>query len=324
MAPDRSALERPIRTIFFGSGPFAVPILDAVVARRDLEIAAVVTPIDRPSGRYATPTPVPVAAVASTLGLPVLRLRRVREPEAVAAVDALRPTLGVLADFGQIIPPSILGVPALGILNVHPSILPRHRGASPIQATILAGDAVAGVSVMQMDAGMDTGPILGMRTWAIASDTDAPALEAEAAATGARLLMDVLDLVFAGAAVAVPQDASRATTTRPLRREDGRLDPALPAAVLERQVRAFRPWPGSYLELGSLRLTVHEAEVLPPAADDRSGPLVAEGDGIALTTSDGRLGLTVVQAAGGRPMSGAAYLRGHPGLIRSASEGGRR
>jgi methionyl-tRNA formyltransferase len=312
-ATDRPA--RPARTVFFGSGTFAVPILEALLRHRAIGVVGVVTPPDRPAGRRGEPTPVPVAVVARRFGLPLLQPERVRGPETVAAIAALAPDLGVLADFGQIVPPSILEIPRHGILNVHPSLLPRHRGATPIPATILAGDAEAGVAVMRMDAGLDTGPVLDSRSWHLEGAETASELEARAAREGAALLAELLEPHLRGERVASPQDEALATLTRPLRRSDGLLDPGRPAIELERQVRAFQPWPGSYVETPIGRLAVLKALVAERGASDRTGALVADGLGLALVAADGRLRLLEVQPAGKRPMTGAAYRRGHPAVI---------
>lgn len=305
----------PARTVFFGSGAFAVPILALLVAHPAVDVVAVVAPPDRPVGRHGRPKPVPVAAEARRLGLPLLQPERVRAPETAAAIEALAPELGVLADFGQIVPGLILAIPSHGILNVHPSLLPRHRGATPVPATILAGDAMAGVSVMQMDAGLDTGPILDSRSWPTLGTETAPELEARAATEGAALLRELLEPHLRGERIAVPQDGSAATLTRPLRRHDGLLDPGRPAAALERQVRAYLPWPGSHVETEAGRLVVLRAEVGTREPGDRTGELVADDDGLALVAADGRLRLVDVQPAGGRPMSGEAFRRGHPAVV---------
>lgn len=313
----RAAVDRPsrVRTVFLGSGAFAAPILLALVSRSDIEIVGVVTPPDRRAGRTAEPAAVPVAVTARSHGLPLLQVERVGADEAVGAFRSLAPELGILADFGQLIPQVILDIPRLGIMNVHPSLLPRHRGATPIPATILAGDRVAGVSIMRMDAGLDTGPVVATRSWDLDGTEDAPALESRAAKEGVALLEQVLPGVLSGRHAGTPQDAMAATMTRPLARESGRLDPGRSAAELERQVRAMRPWPGTFLEVGGLRLRVHEVEVANGRSGDAAGALVADGDGLALSTADGRLVLRTVQPAGGRPMAGAAFRRGRPSLV---------
>ncbi len=303
------------RTAFFGTGAFAVPILDSLVGRSDLSIVGVVTPTDRPVGRRGTLTPVPLAAAALRLGLPLMQLDRVRSDEAFMTLRDLAMEVAVLADFGQLIPQRVLDLPRFGFINVHPSLLPRHRGASPVPATISEGDLRAGVSIMRMDAGLDSGPIIASRAWDLEGTEDSPALEAQAAAEGAALLGEVLLAVLRGQAPGEPQDPDDVTLTRLLRREDGRLDPTLSGAELERQVRAYRPWPGTFVEVGEDRLAVLEAEVLPSERGDTPGRVIAADEGLALTTIDGRLALRTVQPAGRRPMSGADFRRGHGDLL---------
>ncbi|MEO5918726.1 MAG: methionyl-tRNA formyltransferase, partial [Candidatus Limnocylindrales bacterium] len=251
------------RTAFFGTGAFAVPILESLVDRDDLSIVGVVTPTDRPVGRRATSTPVPVATAAVQHGLPLLQIDRVRSDEAFEALRTLALDLAVLADFGQLIPRRVLDLPRFGFINVHPSLLPRHRGASPVPATIAEGDHRAGVSIMRMDAGLDSGPVIERRSWDLDDAVDAPGLERRAAAEGAALLGEVLPAVLEGRAPGEPQDPDDVTLTRLLRREDGRLDPSRSARSIERKVRAYRPWPGTFIEVGEDRLAVLEAEMLP-------------------------------------------------------------
>jgi methionyl-tRNA formyltransferase len=301
--------------VFLGSGTFAVPILDAVMSAPELELVGVVSAPDRPSGRHGHLTAVPVAARARALGLPLLQPTRVRAPEAIAEIAALQPDLGVLADYGQIIPPSLLSVPRYGIVNVHPSDLPRHRGASPIAATIAAGDPSATVCLIEMDAGLDTGPVIARETWPLDGTETAPELELDAARRGAALLLATIDEWLAGRRRATPQGSSGASLTRPLRREDGRLDPARSAPELERQIRAYQPWPGSFVETPEGRLIVHRAAVAAEEPSDQPGILVADRDGLALTTAAGRLRLLDVQLAGRRRTDAASLRRGAPGLV---------
>jgi methionyl-tRNA formyltransferase len=312
-APGRAA-DRA-RTVFFGSGAFAVRILDALAGDPRLDLVAVVSAPDRPAGRSRALTPTPVAARANALRIPLVQPARVRAPEPIAELTALQPDLGVLADYGQIIPRALLDLPQHGILNIHPSLLPRHRGASPIAATIAAGDDRTGVTIIRMDDGMDTGPIVARQSWLLAGDEQAPDLEARAAREGAELLVRTLDPWLAGTAHVIPQTPAGATVTRPFLRDDGRLDPVRPAIELERQVRAFKPWPGSFLATPSGRLAVHDATVADSARGDQRGVLVRHGNGLALTTSDGRLVLDRVQLAGRRVVGGAEFLRGQPRLV---------
>jgi methionyl-tRNA formyltransferase len=305
----------PARTVFFGSGEFAVPILDAIASMPELRIVGVVTAPDRPKGRSGTPAPTAVAVRAAALGLPILRPERVRTPEATETIARLEPDLGILADYGRIVPVGILEQPPHGILNVHPSLLPRHRGATPIPATIAAGDDSAGVSIIRMDDGIDTGPIVAQDAWELDGRERAPGLETAAARHGADLLARTIPAWLAGAIQAVPQDEASATSTRPFRREDGRLDPARTAVELERQVRANEPWPGTFLETADGRLAIIGASIGPP--DGAPGTITPRG----LATADGVLRFDRVQPAGGKPMSWEAYLRGRPGIVGSAVTG---
>jgi methionyl-tRNA formyltransferase len=312
-APQRAA--EPARTIFFGSGAFAVPILEALARLPATRIVAVVTTPDRPVGRTRALTATPVAERAAALGLPILRPGRVRAPEALAEIAALRPDLGVLADYGQIVPGALLALPAHGILNVHPSLLPRHRGATPIPAAIAEGDAEMGVTIFRMDEGIDTGPIVASRAWRLTGTERAPDLEAEAARQGALLLGETIEGWLAGSLPARPQPADGATTTRPFRREDGRLDPARPARELEPRVRAHVPWPGSFVDTQLGRVSVIGASVAAPRAGDDPGRLVEEEGRLALTTSDGRLVFEEAQREGKRAVFGPEFLRGQRQLV---------
>lgn len=308
--------DAPLPTVFFGSGAFAVPILDALASHPLVRLVAVVTAPDRPAGRGGEPTPVPVARRAAALGIALLQPARIRDDAAIAAIRSLAPALGVLADYGRLVPPAILAIPRHGILNVHPSLLPRHRGATPVPATILAGDPVAGVSLFVMDAGLDTGPVVASASWPLAGDETTPALEARAAAEGAALLAATLGDHLAGRLAPQPQATEGATLTRPFRREDGRLDPTLTLEALERRVRALEPWPGSFVETTAGRLAIRRV-ALQPASDGgspRPGTLLAHGRRLALAVADGLLLLEEVRLAGRAAMTGEALLRGHPRL----------
>jgi len=302
--------------MFFGSGTFAVPVLEMLVAASEVMLVAVVTAPPRPVGRSGSLGRTPVGERAATLGLPVLAPERLRDPSVVAGLAALRPGIGLLADYGKLVPEAILGVPPHGILNLHPSLLPRHRGATPIPAAIVEGDPETGVSLFRMDAGMDTGPIVAIESVALFGDEDAPGLEARLAAVAAGLLRRSLGPWLRGEIPAIAQSRERVSITRLLRRDDGRLDPARPAAALERQVRAYQPWPGAFLQAPAGRIGVLRAGIAPGQVGDEPGHLVGDGGpGLALVTADGRLRLLEVQPAGGRRMDAAALLRGHPGLM---------
>ncbi len=301
---------RPVRTVFLGSGDFGRPAFRRLAAHPSVHLVGVVTAPARPVGRKQALTRTPIAALAAELGIEqILMPTRLRVPGSVDQVLALDPSLLVLADYGQIVPAALLGLPH-GALNLHPSLLPRHRGAIPVPAAILAGDTETGVTLMRMDAGLDTGPIVAQSRRPVPMDATAPELQAALEEDAAALLDENLDAWIAGELLAVPQAVEGTTLTRPLRREDGRLDPAQPAAALERQVRAYQPWPGSFVELDGERIVVALASVAASAADDLPGAFVTDGVHPALATTDGRLVLEGVTPAGRRPMSGAEWLRG--------------
>ncbi len=224
---------------------------------------------------------------------------------------ALEPALIVLADYGRIVPPALLGL-RHGALNLHPSLLPRHRGATPVPATILAGDETTGVSLIRMDEGIDTGPLVAQARTPLGPDETAPELEARLAELGASLLGASLDGWLRGKLPAEPQPEEGATLTKPLRRADGRLDPTRPAIELERQVRAYQPWPGSFLDTSRGRLGIWHAAagVTEHEPAGRFGPR-------GLATGDGTLVLHEVQPAGGRRMPWVEYLRGRSGILGS-------
>lgn len=303
----------PVPTVFFGSGSFAVPTLDALLAAPELSVVGVVSVPDRPAGRHGSARSTPVATRARELGLATLQPTNLRRPEAVAEIATLGPGFGVLADYGRIVPQTILDLWTAGILNVHPSLLPRWRGAAPIPATILADDRETGVTIIRMDAGLDTGPIVAVDRWPLDGSEDAPALEARAAAAGAALIARIVGPWLRGEVASRDQGTHGVMLTRPLRREDGLLDARFPASELERRVRAYRPWPGTYFEITNARVGVLDAVAVGDAAGPDHVPGRLGPDGLD-AADDSRLILRTVQPAGGRPMAWAEFLRGRPAL----------
>jgi len=300
---------RRARTVFVGSGAFGRPSLERLRDHPAVDLVGVVTAPSKPVGRHRAVTPTPIGAAAEELGIePVLTPARLRAREAIEAVLALEPDLLVLADYGQIVPAELLEV-RHGALNLHPSLLPRHRGATPIPAAILSGDDRTGVTLIKMDEGLDSGPVIAATPLALRGDETAPELERILADLAADLLSATLGPWLRGTRNAGPQPAQGATMTRPLRREHGRLDPRRPAKELERQIRAYQPWPGSFVDSPVGRLIVWNAE--PAAAGPPPGTFDIEGFG----TANGRLRLIEVQPAGGRRMSWAAFVRGRPSII---------
>ena len=316
-----AAATGPARTVFFGSGAFGVPMLDALLGSPDVQVVAVVTVPDRPAGRGRLLAASPVASRAAAGNVPLIQPATLRDPAVVGALAELALDVGVLADYGRIVPRAVLDVPAHGFLNVHPSRLPRHRGATPIPATILAGDEEAGVTIIRMDAGVDTGPIVAAEAWPLTGRETAAELETAAAAAGASLLVRTVPRWLAGTIEARPQDGATATTTRPLARDDGRLDGSEAATLAARRIRAFDPWPGTFIEAGQppVRLAVLRAEAAAGQPEDVPGRIVADGRGVALATIDGRLRLLDVRPAGGRAMSGDEWRRGRAALVGAAA-----
>jgi methionyl-tRNA formyltransferase len=309
------------RTVFIGSGGFGRESLWRLGEHPDVELVGVVTAPPRPSGRGGRTTVTPVHEAARHLEIrPIMTPARLRHQASVGEVLALAPDLVVLADYGQIVPEALLDLPH-GALNLHPSLLPRHRGAAPIPAAILAGDRETGVTLMRMDEGLDTGPIIAQSRVALEGDETTPLLEETLEVEAAALLIRYLGPWLRRKIAATPQSDKGATMTRPLRREDGRLDPRRPAALLERQVRAYQPWPGSFVDTPLGRLIVWRAE---PSA---GGPVadrtpLGTFDETGFGAGDGsHLRLREVQPGGGRRMSWDAFVRGRPTIVGSSIVG---
>lgn len=304
-----------MQIVFLGSPSFAVPALEALAAH--YRIVGVVTQPDRPAGRGRRLQSPPARLAAHRLGIPVLQPPRLSHPDALATVRNWAPDLIVVAAYGQILRPAILDLPRLGCLNVHASLLPRWRGSSPIQAALLAGDASTGVTIMKMDPGLDTGPILSQREIPLGGSETGGSLSARLAELGAALLLETLPGYISGSIQPVPQDETRSTHAPLLRKSDGYLSPDQPAVQLERKVRAFDPWPGTYVEWPGGRLAVLAAHAAEDAEPAKLGRLVLADGRPALTTIDGRLVMDRVQPVGKKPMSGDAFLHGARGVLGS-------
>ncbi|MFN2452149.1 MAG: methionyl-tRNA formyltransferase [Candidatus Dormibacteria bacterium] len=297
-----------LRLAFLGTAEFAVPSLRACAEQH--EVVRVVTQPERPGHRGA-PAPRPVADVARELGLPVEQPRRLRDPEATGALLALELDALVVAAYGQLLPARLLDGPRLGGVNVHGSLLPRWRGAAPVAAAILNGDAETGVCIMRMDAGLDTGPVYACESLPIASDATTPALLSALAERGARLLTDVLAGLERGDARAVAQEGAVATLAPRLSRADGELSWTMPPAEIDRRVRALTPWPGTTVELGGQRVRLLDGEPEPGVARGAPGSVLrSERDSLVVACGEGAYQVRQVQPPGGRPMDAAAYLRG--------------
>jgi methionyl-tRNA formyltransferase len=258
-----------MRLAFLGSSSFAVPILNLLADR--YTVVGVISQPDRPAGRGRQVRPSPVKELALKLKLPVSQPERIKHASALKSLADWNPDLIVVAAYGQILPPAVLELPPSGCLNVHASLLPRWRGAAPIQAAILNGDSETGVSLMKMDQGMDTGPVLAQTATAIGRHETAGELELRLSHLGAQMLAASLPAYLAGGLEPYPQDDPAATYAPRLKKSDGRIDPDLPAIRLANQVRAYNPWPGSYLELPGNRLLILGAHPLPGAREGQPG-----------------------------------------------------
>jgi len=296
-----------VRIVFMGTPQFAVPSLRSLAAR--FHVVGVVTRPDKPAGRGRSLRPPPVRETAEELGLPCIQPAQVSRPESLKALRGWDPEVIVVAAFGEILNREVLGVPPLGCLNVHASLLPRWRGASPIQSAILHGDTETGITLMRMDEGLDSGPIVARARTPIGQAETAGELEARLAQLGAELLVETLPPYSSGDVIPRPQPETGVTSAPRLRKDSGRLDFVLPAEQLQRQVRAYEPWPTSFFEWREKRIVVRRASAAAGAVS-RAGRVVAHEGRPAVMTGEGWLVLDRVQPAGANSMSGEDFLRG--------------
>ena len=294
------------KIVFMGSPSFAVPILKALAEK--YPIAGVVTQPDRRSGRGRKMIPPPVKETALQLGLPLMQPKSLRKAEAFEALAAWEPEVIVVAAFGQILRANVLSLPRFGCVNVHGSLLPRWRGAAPAQAAILAGDSETGITIMKMDEGIDTGPLLSQRAIPIEKNDTAATLLQKLSLLGAELLMETLPRYLSGELQPQPQPEEGATYAPMLKKEDGRLDFSESAEALERKVRAYSPWPGAFFEFEGKMIKVHAARVL--SGDSVPGARLIVEKYPAIGASKGILLLESVQPAGKKRMDGKAFLSG--------------
>jgi methionyl-tRNA formyltransferase len=300
-----------LRIVYAGTPDFAVPALDALRAAGH-GIVAVYTQPDRPAGRGQSVTASPIRQRAAELGLPVEQPVTLRSEEAVGRLRSYAADLMVVAAYGLILPPAVLEAPRLGCWNIHASLLPRWRGAAPIQRAILAGDAGTGITIMQMDAGLDTGPMLLVRPLPIGARENAGALHDRLAALGAEAVVAAIDEWQAGRLAPVPQPADGATYAPKIRKEEARIDWTAPAPAVDRLVRAFNPWPVAETRWQGRQLRVWAAEPVTTAAGAEPGQVLeASGGRIVVAAGEGALSLTRVQLAGRRAMTAAEFLNAH-------------
>jgi methionyl-tRNA formyltransferase len=295
------------RVVFMGSPEFALPSLQRLAEHYHL--VGVVTQPDRPAGRGRVMTPPPIKILAEQLGIPAIQPERLREPAAFERLQAWQPDLIAVTAFGQILRQNVLDLPRLGCINVHASLLPRWRGAAPIQASILHGDERTGVTIMKIDAGMDTGPILAQRVEIIQPGDTGGSLADRLAVIGADLLLDTLPGYLRGEITPIAQENNLATLAPMIHKEDGLLDFKQPVEVLTRQIRAFQPWPGSFFLWMDGMLKVQQAHAGEGSGKEPGKKLVIDGFP-AVTCGSGSLVLDVVQPPGKKPMPGDIFLHG--------------
>ncbi len=305
------ALSRePLRLVFMGTPQFAVPSLERL-ANGPHEVLAVVTQPDRPAGRGQKLRESAVKGVAKARGIQVLQPPSARSGELADHLRSLAPDVAVVVAYGRILPTDVISIPRLGCINAHASLLPRHRGAAPIQHALIAGDSTTGVTIMRINERMDTGDVLLTQSVAIATDDDAASLAEKLSHIAADLLAATLDRLAAGPVEKTPQDSTAATYAPPISRDEGALDWTLPAEQLERRIRAFRPEPGAFTLHDGLRLKLLKAVVVAPLREAAPGSVALGSDGsVCVACGQGALLLEEVRPEGGRAMAASDYFRG--------------
>lgn len=296
------------KIVFMGTPDFALPTLQMLINTH--EVIGVVTQPDRPVGRKGEFTPPPVKVLAQAHAIPVLQPQKLRHPDATTQLGAWQADLFIVAAFGQLLPQNVLDMPKYGCLNVHGSLLPRWRGAAPIQAAIQHGDTETGVTIMQMDAGLDTGAMLTKRVIPIRADETAQTLHDTMAQVGAELLHGTLADYLAGKLTPQPQDNALATFAPQIQKSDGQIDWSKPANWIERTVRAFTPWPAAYSFWEGKQIKWHRARVGEGIAPQ--GQVIREGESVAIGTGEGLLYPEVVQLEGKKVVTISEFLNGYP------------
>lgn len=301
-----------MRVVFMGTPEFAVPSLEALL-KSDDQVVGIVTQPDRPKGRGQTLTPSPVKRVAQREQLPLLQPTKIKDPAFLAALAAWKPDLIAVAAFGRILPPTILNLPPRGCLNVHGSLLPKYRGAGPIQWAIMNGEKETGITTMLMDEGMDSGAILLQERLAISPDDTTQTLSPRLAELGWRLLLKTIAQLKAGTLVPSQQDHSRATLAPLLKKEDGVIDWTMSATAIANRIRGLTPWPGAHTFAGEDRWAIWRAMAMTEQVKELPGTVTqVTKDAIHVATGHGVLVLNELQPADRRRMAVSQYLAGHP------------
>jgi methionyl-tRNA formyltransferase len=308
---------RALRVLMLGTPAFAVPTFEALLGSAHQVVGLVCQP-DRPRGRGQKVSAPPTKLLAEAHGIPVFQPVRLKDPALMAGLDALHPDIGVVAAYGRILPESLLGLPMRGMINVHASLLPRYRGAAPIQRAIMAGDDTTGVTIMRVVRELDAGPVLAAQPVPIGLDVTSVELERTLSTAGARLLVDTLDRLATGDVVPeIPQDERLATHASKIERADGSIDWAQSSAAIHNRVRALHPWPHAYGYLDGARMLIHRTIADPKHPPRPSAPgtiVTAEQDRLEVATGDGLLRIEEIQPEGRRVMSARDWLAGHQGV----------
>lgn len=301
----------PLRIVFMGTPDFAVPSLEALVSGPDQVVAVVCQP-DRPKGRGQKLVAPPVKVLAGQYGIPVLQPANIKTEACYRELKSYLPELIVVAAYGRILPPRLLSLPPHGCINVHGSLLPRHRGAAPIQWAIISGDQEVGVTIMQMDAGMDTGAVLLRRAITAAPQETTGTLFPKIAALGSETLMDVLELLKSGRLTPTGQDESLATEAPMLTKTDGQIDWSKPAETIGRLIRGLDPWPTAFCEVDGKKLQLYKPEVVHMDSHQPPGTLLrADREGLLVSTSEGCLLIKEIKPEGKKRMTVESFLNGH-------------
>jgi methionyl-tRNA formyltransferase len=305
-----------MRLVFIGTGEIGLPVLRSLLSSPEHELVGVVTQPDKPAGRELRIEAPPIKVALAGTSLPILQPERIKRDEAVARIRDLAPEAIVVMAYGQILPPAVLEIPRVACLNLHASLLPRHRGAAPIQAALLAGDRESGITVMYMAEGLDTGDILLQSRLEISTDETGGSLHDRLAQIAPDALHEALLELQRGSAARIPQDSAAATYAPKLEREDGRVDWMESTALIERKIRAFNPWPGAFTLLRDVagrdrKLKIFSASVVAAAAKTAPGEILRSDGSIVIAANDGALSLGEVQLEGKRRMSAGEFLRGH-------------
>src|SRR5438477_3072589 len=304
-----------MRIVFIGTGEVGVPTLQGLL-KSEHDVVGVVTQPDKPVGRSQQIEPPPIKRIPITTNIAILQPPRIKDPHAIEEIRAITPDVIVVMAYGQILPRAVLEIPKIACLNLHASLLPRWRGAAPIQAAIAAGDQETGITVMYMDEGLDTGDILLERKLDILPTDTGASLHERLAQVAPEALFESLRLLTAKSAPRIPQDNAQATYAPKLKRDDGKIDWSEPAEVIQRKIRAFNPWPGAFMKIDERNLKIFSASVVELSG--KPGEILRSEKELVVGAGSDALALKEVQLEGKKSMTAQEFLRGHASLVRTA------